>query len=199
MQDIFYINTVEQATTLLKPLRAELLKRLDQPRTCPELAKWFGLSTQKVNYHIRVLEKAGLVEKVAERPIRGVKEGVYQATARVYALAPQLVGELGSRRQAADQTSLRALLALAEEMHAEVGRLGRRSEVGEEAPSLSVSAQIHLPETSRRAEFMRDVQAAIQALAKKYGVPGDEQVAPSAGETFHLIVACYPQEERTSE
>jgi DNA-binding transcriptional ArsR family regulator len=48
--------------TLLKPIRLEILKRLDEPRTCPELADYFDETPQKVYYHVKALEHAGLVE-----------------------------------------------------------------------------------------------------------------------------------------
>ena len=34
MQNVCYIEDVEQAMALLKPLRLEILRRLDSPRTC---------------------------------------------------------------------------------------------------------------------------------------------------------------------
>ena len=42
----------------------ELLKRMGEPRPCPELASDLGLVTQKVNYHLRKIAEAGLVDKV---------------------------------------------------------------------------------------------------------------------------------------
>ena len=113
MQDDLYIETVDQALTLLKPLRIELLKRMDEPRTCPELASYFDETPQKIYYHVKALERAGLVEKMAERRVRGVVEGYYQAKARSYWLAPRLVGELGGQRLTQDQMSLHFLLSLA--------------------------------------------------------------------------------------
>ncbi len=38
MQEVFYVEEVEQARALLTPLRIELMKLLAEPRTCPELA-----------------------------------------------------------------------------------------------------------------------------------------------------------------
>src|SRR5258706_587200 len=88
MLPVLYIESVDQATALLKPRRIELLKRLDQPRTCPQLAAEFGESAQNIYYHIKALEQAGLVEKVGERRVRGTVEGPYQARALAYWLSP---------------------------------------------------------------------------------------------------------------
>lgn len=191
MQDVFYIETVEQATTLLKPQRVELLKRLDEPRTCPELAGFFGQTPQKIYYHIKELEKAGLVVKTDERRVRGVVEGYYQAKARSYWLAPHLVGRLGGERSAKNQASLRFLLTLAEEIHDDVGRLANKIEDNQDVPSLALSAHIHLPNGQRRAEFLQEVQTFFQDLAQKYGLPDDTSADDPTD--FRVVLGCYPK------
>jgi len=192
MHELLLIEEVDQAEALLKPLRVELLKRMSEPRTCSELAEIFSLSPQSVYYHVKELEKAGLVEKVAEARVRGTVEGHYQARARAYWLSPQLVGQLGGPRGARHQASLRYLLSLAEELHTEIGRLGTRAATGESIPTLGLSAQIHLPDGERRGEFLAEIQQVFQAIARKYGLSSDEGEAPGEGETFHLVLACYP-------
>ncbi len=194
MQDVLYIEEVEQASALLKPLRIALLRQLDRPRTCAELGAHFGETPQKIYYHVKALEQAGLVEKVSERRVRGTVEGSYRATARSYWLAPGLVGQIGGARTARDQTSLRFLLSLAEEVQDDIGRLGRQ--VGRDIPSLGLSARIELPDGERRAAFLRDVQRLFEDLARAYGA---REVQPDAGGAgFRLVLACYPQGEGTA-
>jgi DNA-binding transcriptional ArsR family regulator len=194
MQDVLYIEAVEQAAALLHPLRMDLLQRMDKPRTCPELAEMFDSTPQKIYYHVKALQNAGLIEKVEERRVRGVVEGYYQAKARSYWLAPSLVGQIGGGRTAQDQTSLRFLLNLAEEIHDDIGHLGQKSEAGSNVPSLGLSAHIYLPDGERRAAFLNDVQETFQALATKYGIPPDEIDADLIGKAFRMILACYPKD-----
>lgn len=194
MHDVLYIEAVEQAGALLHPIRIELLKRLDEPRTCPELAVMFDTSPQKIYYHIKALEKAGLIDKVEERRVRGAVEGYYQAKARSYWLAPHLVGQVGGEKTAQDQTSLRFLLALAEAIQDDIGRLGQQSEIGQDVPSLGLSAHIYLPDGERRAAFLDDVTTMFQDLARRYGIPPDEVDHDLVGKAFRLILACYPKE-----
>ena len=194
LQDVLYIEAVEQAATLLHPLRMDLLQHMEQPRTCPDLAEMFDSTPQKIYYHVKALEKAGLIEKVEERRVRGVVEGYYQARARSYWLAPHLVGQIGGGRAAQDQTSLRFLLNLAEEIHDDIGRLGQQSEAGSNVPSLGLSAHIYLPDGDRRAAFLADVQVVFQRLASKYGIPPDEMDAELIGKAFRLILAVYPKD-----
>lgn len=193
MQDVCYIEDLDQAMTLLKPQRLEIIHRLDAPRTCPELADYFDESAQKIYYHIKALETARLVEKVEERRVRGAVEGYYQATARSYWLAPKLVGQIGTASQSRDQMSLRVLLGLAEEVIEDIGKLGGASVMGSEVPSLSLSAHIHLPDARRRAAFLTEVQAVFQQLATKYGLPEHETPVITDEQGFRLVLLCYPK------
>jgi DNA-binding transcriptional ArsR family regulator len=191
MQDVIYIEEVEQAATLLNPLRLGLLKHLAEPRSCPELAEFVGETAQKVYYHVKALERVGLVKKVGERRVRGMVEGRYQAKGRSYWLSPALVGRIGSRGRARDQFSLGFLLTLAEELQADIGHL---SEVdAEEVPSLGLSAEIHLGDSARRTAFLQEVQHTFEVLARKYGARGPEEGSHGKSQSFRLVLACYPK------
>lgn len=187
MQDIHFIEDINSAIALLKPQRIEIMQQLDRPRTCPDLAAYFGESAQKIYYHIKALEKAGLVEKVDEKQVRGTVEGHYQAVAHSYWLAPQLIGKIGDEDIASNQASLRMILQLAEEVQTDLGKLGTQSAVGEDVPSLSMSGYIHLPDAGRRADFLAELQDTFQSLAAKYG--GDSSA------NFRLILMCYPRKD----
>lgn len=189
MQEVFYIEDVEQAMTLLKPMRIEIVKQMYEPRTCTELGEFFGESAQKIYYHIKALQEVGLIERVGEQRRRGAIEGHYQAKALSYWLSPQLVGQIGGDTPTANQTSLRFLLSLAEETLQDVGRLGQQ--VGQNIPSLGVSAYIYLSE-ARRPEFLQEVTEIFEHLAHKYGLP--EASPENVAQSYRLILSCYPKE-----
>lgn len=154
--------------------------------TCSELAALLASTPQKVNYHVRALEAAGLVERVAERRVRGIVEGIYRARARTYWLSPRLVGRLGGPMQTSDEASLGYVIQLAEEVQAEVAALASGAEGGERIPSLGLSAQVVFNEPGDRAAFLRDVQKTFTRLAAKYGGGVD-------GERYRIALACYPK------
>ena len=52
-----------------------------EPASATEVAARLGESRQRVNYHVRALERGGLVELVEERARRGCTERVVRATA----------------------------------------------------------------------------------------------------------------------
>lgn len=219
MQDLLYLERLEQAETLLKPQRIELLQQLAEPQSCTEVAARLGQTQQRVYYHVKRLVEQGLVSQVAERRVHGINEGVYQATARAYWISPRLVGRIGQRLQR-DEASLGYLLDLMEEVQSDVAALlsqaARRATEHAEAPqwpaahstvepqtgppntdesdlpSLGVSGEIRVrPE--QRPEFMADLRESLQDLFTKYG--GAE------GDAFRLAVACYPDrhEKKTTE
>lgn len=187
MQDVLYVDDIEQAAVLLKPARLDVLKRMAEDTTCTLLAEALGLTPQRVYYHVKALEQAGLVERVGERKVRGILEGIYRARAKSYWLSPRLVGRIGGPKRARDQASLGYLISLAEEIQEDVARLADRPQEDEDVPSLGLSAQIELKDAAMRAAFMRDVQAAFQGLAKKYGA-----TSPTRGHAFRVALACYP-------
>jgi len=189
LRDVVFIEQIEHAATLLKPLRLNLLKRMARPTTCVTLADALGEMPQKIYYHIKAMEKAGLIEKVGEHKVRGVLEGVYRAKARSYWLSPELAGRVGGKVRARDQLSLGFLLTLAEELQADVGRLAQTSD--HRVPSLGLSAQIQLRDQQERSAFLKEVQSLFQHLARKYGNrPGQD-----SGEGFRLSLACYPKQD----
>jgi DNA-binding transcriptional ArsR family regulator len=180
MRDVLYLERVEQAEALLKPQRIEVLRELAEPRSCTEVASRLGQTPQRVYYHVKRLVEAGLVGQVSERRVRGIHEGVYQASARSYWLSPRVVGRIGGRR-ARDELSLGHLLDLMEEVQAEVAALDRAAP---ELPSVGVSGEVRIP-AGRRQEFLDDLKSALTELFTRYG--GAE------GDAFRLAVACYPR------
>jgi hypothetical protein len=50
-----------------------------------------GQPRQRINYHLGLLRKAGLVRPAGTRPKRGLTERLYQASAWAYELAPELL------------------------------------------------------------------------------------------------------------
>ena len=85
-----------------------MLELLREPLSATEVAARLGESRQRVNYHVRALERGGLVELVEERPRRGCTERVVRATADAVVVEPTVVGSSGRagplrRRRAAGQ------------------------------------------------------------------------------------------------
>ena len=188
MQEVHFIEQADEASEVLKPARIEILSRLSRPRTCPELAKELGMTTQKVNYHMNVLKEAGLVHLVEERRKRGTMEGVYQAVAKSFWFSPRLVTQIGDRARTKDQASLAYLLQLAEDLQVDIGHMIEGEGTGL-TPSLGVNAQIQLRDETDRAGFLAEIKQIFSHLAQKYG--GSDDGIRNEGECYRLMLACY--------
>lgn len=183
MKDVLYLERLEQAEALLKPQRIEVLRQLAEPHTCGEVAAKLNQTPQRVYYHVKRLVDADLAMLVSERRVRGIQEGIYQASARSYWMSPRLVGTLGVRR-AQDELSLGYLLNLVEEVQADIAALDRTAP---ELPSIGVSGEVRVRPEQRQA-FLDDLRTTLQDLFTRYG--------GSEGDAFRLAVACYPKGNR---
>jgi DNA-binding transcriptional ArsR family regulator len=72
MRDVLHLEQIEQAGTLLKPQRIEVLRQLAEPRSCTEVATRLDQTSQRVYYHVKRLVDAGLATQVSERRVRGI-------------------------------------------------------------------------------------------------------------------------------
>ena len=134
MFDVAVIDDPAAAEVSLDPVRAGLLAALAEPGSASTLAARAGLPRQKVNYHLRALERHGLVELVEERRKGNCTERVLQATAASYVISPTALAAVApDPDRAPDQLSARWLLALAPRLVQEVGVADRRRPGGAQA------------------------------------------------------------------
>src|SRR5919201_1555769 len=162
MRDVVYLDQIEQAEALLKPQRIEVLRQLAEPRSCTEVAVGLDQTPQRVYYHVKRLLEADLVRQVAERRVRGIHEGIYQAAGRSYWLSPALVGRIGLRR---DRLSLGYLVDLMEEGQADIAALDLTRP---DLPSIGMSGDIRVRPEQRKA-FLDELQQTLQDLFSRYG------------------------------
>src|SRR5919205_798804 len=124
MFDVAVIEDPAAAEVSLDPVRARLLAELAEPGSATMLAAKVGLARQKVNYHLRALERHGLVELVEERRKGNCTERVLRATAASYVISPTALSAVApDPRRFADRFSAFWLLALAGRMVQEMGKL----------------------------------------------------------------------------
>ena len=113
----------------LSPARRRLLDALHQPRSATQVADVVGMTRQQANYHLRVLESAGLVELVETRQRRGCTERILRATAGAFVVDPAVMQPAGTAPHR-DRHAAEHLVATAgrrARRHADAGRRGWRS------------------------------------------------------------------------
>ena len=103
------------------PLRVRILALLDERIASPvELAGWLDATLGTVAYHVRTLERMGLVELVRETRVRGAVEHHYRSTDAPAGL------RRGVGRRAADRQAGRRLLQPADDRRLRPRRQRRR-------------------------------------------------------------------------
>lgn len=119
MQQMNVVSAPEVAHVALSPLRRRILAELSEPASASEVAAGLDLPRQRVNYHMTVLEKHGLVELAEVRQRRGFQEKRFRRAGTVV-LAPDLLDETDRR----DDMSAEAVVAAASDAIRAVGALG---------------------------------------------------------------------------
>jgi DNA-binding transcriptional ArsR family regulator len=189
---VLAVEVIEEpaaAVAALDPIRGRLLAELSEPASAAALAARVGLSRQKVNYHLRILESHGLVTVAEERAWGGLTERLLVATAASYVVSPGALGAAASdpARQR-DRLSARYLVALAARVVCEVGGLARGADAeGKRLATLAIDAEIAFRTPADRADFAEELSAAVTALASKYH--------DDAGRRHRLLVAAHPLPE----
>lgn len=186
MREICLLEDPSQVQALGGPLRLAALRHLAQPSTCGELAEALGETPQKIHYHLKALAGAGLVDRVDEHKVRGIMEGVYQASARSYWLSPALTAEPGARRRVGGQVNLGFLVTLAESVQSDLARLAKDEG---DVPALALALDIDLKDSDATG-FLREAREALEKVASKYaGKAGRSRLRTR----FRLALACYPE------
>jgi DNA-binding transcriptional ArsR family regulator len=94
--DQLVIRDVETLKAVAEPTRIQLLVELcDAPRTVKELAEALGVAQTSLYYHVKILERHGLIEVVDRRMVSGIEERRYAGTSPLgWTIAPELSGSL---------------------------------------------------------------------------------------------------------
>ena len=191
--DLETVASPTRAGALLNPLRLQLLALARQPASASEMAKRLGLPRQRVNYHVRTLERAGFLRPAGRRRKRNMIEQRYVATARGFVLSPTLLGPVGADwRDIHDTGSAEYLLALAEQVRRDVERTAR--EAGEErVPTVSLKSQFRFESAAQRTEFARALrEAVVGVIARHSSANRTEDGRAGRGRPHRLVLACYP-------
>jgi DNA-binding transcriptional ArsR family regulator len=89
---IFEASTIEQVRVLADDLRVRILQALvDQPMTVTQLGDLLRLAPAKIHYHVRELQRVGLLRLVAVREKGGILEKYYRAVARDISVPSSLI------------------------------------------------------------------------------------------------------------
>ncbi len=189
--DLALIDDPVKAAIALHPIRRRLLESLGEPDSASGLARQLKLSRQKVNYHLRELESAGLVEATGEtRQRRGCQERIVRAVSTGYLIDPSALGLANAPDAASfrDRFSSNYLIALAAQAIRDLAVLRKRAGgVGKQLPTFSMHADVRLASPTALNEFTQDLSSAIAECIAKH-----HNEAASEGREFRFFLGSYP-------
>jgi DNA-binding transcriptional ArsR family regulator len=189
MFDIAVIEDAAAAEVSLDPTRARLLAALAEPGSAASLAARVGLPRQKVNYHLRALEKYGLVELVEERRKGNMTERILRATAFSYVISPVALAAVApDPGRAPDRLSARWLLALAARLVKDVGALISSADKAEKrVATFAVEGEVRFASAADRAAFAEELATTVTTLIGRYH---DDKA--EGGRAHRLVIAVHP-------
>lgn len=187
------VRDAEGLAALAHPLRVRILEELREPDSAAGVARRLGEPRQKVNYHLKELAGAGLVEQAGERRRGNFVEQLYRAVARTFVVSPEVAWSHPRRVEALrHQHSLEQLVLMGEHLQRDAaGLLDRAAFDGETIASASVTAELHFAGEKERAAFMNDYLAALGELVERYG--------SKEGDPYRVLLAVYPRPNRDEE
>lgn len=183
------VRSPESAAALLDPLRIRILEALDEPDSAAGVARELDLPRQRVNYHVRKLEKEGFIREVGTRRTKNFVERLVEATARRYVIAPGALGGLAADPgELRDRFSSAYLAAVAARTLEDVARLREGADAeGKLLATLAAETEVRFASPHDQAAFAEELVGCLARLAAKHGCEDGED-----GRAFRFTVTGLP-------
>jgi DNA-binding transcriptional ArsR family regulator len=178
-----------RVAAVLSPIRRRLLENLDRPDSASGLARKLDLPRQKINYHIRELERAGFVELMEERQQRGCTERLVRVTSRAFLISEDFLGRLAANPDnIRDSFSSAYLIAAAGRVVRDVATLRERAtRAGQKLATLAVETEISFKSAADFKAFSEEIAEMVAQLAVKY----NRNSTPGA-RRFRVLLGSHP-------
>lgn len=183
--DVALLDDPDRLRAGLSPLRRRLLDSLAQPASATVLAALLDLPRQKVNYHLHVLERAGLVELVELRQRRGFTERVLRRSAAAFVVDPDVLPSPatpeGSVRRR-DRHAAEHLVATASELVRDVTRMQAAAGVRDQRLlTFTLETELAFDQPADVHAFTDALAAAVAEVTTRFHAPGGRRYRVVAG------------------
>ena len=183
------LDRPDRLRAALPPIRRQLLERLRQPASATELAAEMSVPRQRLNYHLRELERAGLLHLVEERQRRGCVERILAARADAFVVDPAVVGARHAKAVSAsaqDRYSAEHLIDAAGDVVRQVARMRPRAEEqGRRLLTFAIDTEVTF---AAPADFER-FTTALAAFVAREAAPVHNA---AEGRRYRILLAGHP-------
>jgi len=176
------VQEPERIHLALSPSRRRLLAALHEPGSATQVAEQVGMTRQQANYHLRVLEAAGLVELVETRQRRGCTERILRATAGAFVVDPAVMQPAGSSTPT-DRHAAEHLVATAGAIVRDVSRM--QAAAGDRRLlTFTIEADVGFRSPADVEAFTTELADAIASIAHRHHDPD--------GRRHRIVAAGHP-------
>ncbi|MGH7475573.1 MAG: ArsR/SmtB family transcription factor [Longimicrobiales bacterium] len=191
-----WLSEPERAAVLLDGERLGLVEALrDRPDSASGLARRLGETRQRLNYHLRALEGAGIVELAEERRRGNLTERVLRVVAQRFVLDPGALGSLAPEPAAeGDRFSATYLVALAVRAIRELAQLMENARnQRKRLATASLDTEVRLLRPADFPAFIAELSRGVAEVVAKY----DDDRA--GARSFRVILGAYPGAARRGD
>jgi DNA-binding transcriptional ArsR family regulator len=184
----------DQLRLALSPIRRQLLNRLREPLSATELATQLEMGRQRVNYHLRALEDAGLIDLVEERQRRGCTERILVARANAFIVDPSVMapGVVMDSTAAQDRFAAEHLLSAAVGIVRDVTRMRANAEQQRtRLLTFTLETELSFASPGDIERFSSELAEFVARAAAQYN-------APSGGRRYRVVVGGHPAPRKSS-
>lgn len=178
MQEVLYLQTIDELKVLSNPYRMSILKLFaivpDEPLSSKMIAKRLDEPTSKIHYHLKELEKIKVIQIVKTKEINGILEKFYLPTAKNITIKKELLST-----EAKHSALVEILLDLLNHTKDQLLQLQRKQL---EEKTYGMTSSIYL--TPHEAEKLTDE---INKLIKKH------ENRKKDAHPYELLTVLYPQ------
>lgn len=186
---VAYLDGLDGALLLRDPERRRLVEALgEHADSASGLAERMGETRQRLNYHLRALERAGVLELHEERRRGNCIERILRPAAAAFVLDPGLAGGVPAPGASGDRASAGFLLTLFARAVGELGRLWKKA--GGERKRLAtagIETRVLLARPANMEAFVSDLTDAIAQVVARHH---DDRVG---ARPFRVVAAAYPE------
>lgn len=186
-ESLSMLDDASAARVALSPLRRELLGLLRTPTSAAGLAETLAMPRQKIGYHLRLLEKAGLIAAVETRRRRGFTETLFEARSEALLIDPMILAPADPDTvDKQDRFAADHLVRTAAGIVRDVSRMREAAaDEGSRLLTFTVEADVAFARPADIEAFAARLSEALATIAADFAPAGE-------GRSYRVTVAGHP-------
>jgi len=188
IEDQITIENLETLKVIAHPVRLQILKLLNIPKTVKEIAAELSTPPTKLYYHVNLLENHSLIQVVETNIVSGIIEKQYQVSARRYHIDDGLFAD---KEPLTEETLETITVAVIEDTKQEMLR-SIRSGLMDPANNAPESGRLLKGGFRLSQEQAAAFGNQFEALCQKYETLSQENEVAVGTTDYHYTVTFYP-------